>query len=241
MPNYPQQMVGSGFRDAVNPIQNTTMDFQIPESIANLQRQSQESMYNPYADPIYSNPIGKSLPSLPKKTTLSNSTKSLPDSDATISKIGSYSSMFSFPFSHPSALFDTETFNIDNSSKPMSEASFPIYSVFDKPAFNDESKSYSPTKNYENPMKNNDYAKSYDEYKNPIELLKKKREAKDAKKINKINKEYYNSLAMEELFQLMPENESNNMKFTKQGVPKLNSKYGKLYKDILKRIMEQEK
>jgi len=224
MPNYQQQMVGSGFRDAVNPIQNTSMDFQIPESIANPPSQSQESMYNPYSAPIYSNPIGKSLPSL-----LSNSTKSLPsvkDSDDTISEIGSYSSMSSFPFSNPSALFETEKFNIDNSAKPMSEASFPIYSVFDeKPTFSDESQSY----------------KSYiKEYENPMEM-KRKREAKDAKKINKINKEYYNSLAMEEILNSMPENEINNIKFTKSGVPKLNSKYGKKYKEILKRIMDEDK
>ena len=215
MPNYQQQMVGSGFRDGVNPIQNTSMDFQIPESIANPQSQSQESMYNPYSNPIYSNP---------KKSILSDSTKSL-DSDATVSKVGSYSSMSSFPYSHPSALFETEKFDIDNPAKPMSEASFPIYSVFDeKPAFNNESKSY----------------KSYIEYENPMEL-KKKRETKDAKKKNQINKEYYNSLAMEELFKSMPENEINSMKFTKGGVPKLNSKYGKKFNSILKRIMDEDK
>jgi hypothetical protein len=214
MPNYQQQMVGSGYRDAVNPTQNTRMDFSIPESIANPQSQTQETMYNPYSNPIYSNPIGKSLPSL-----LSNSTKSLPDSDETVNQVGSYSSMSSYPFSNPSALFETEKFNIDNSAKPMSEASFPIYSVFDEPAFNENSKV---------------------EYENPMEL-KKKREAKDAKKINNINKEYYKSLAMDELLKSMPENEINNMKFTKGGTPKLNSKYGKKYNEILKRIMDEDK
>ena len=104
----------------------------------------------------------------------------------------------------------------------MSEASFPIYSVFDEPVFNEESKSYV-------------------EYENPMELLKKKRETKDAKKIIKINKDYYNSLAMEELFKAIPENEINDMKFTRGGVPKLNSKYGKIYNQILKRIMNEDK
>ncbi len=32
-PNYRKQMVGSGFRDAVYPTQNTATDLQIPEAI----------------------------------------------------------------------------------------------------------------------------------------------------------------------------------------------------------------
>ena len=214
MPNYQQQMVGSGYRDAVYPTQNTAMDFQIPEAIANPVNPVSETMYNPYSNPIYSNPIGKSLPSIPQKA------KSIPDSDETVSQIDSYSSMSSFPYSQPSALFQTENFNIDNANNNMSEASFPIHSVFDETSFNEESKV---------------------EYENPMQLLKKKRETKDAKKIIKINKDYYNSLAMEELFKAIPENEINDMKFTRGGVPKLNSKYGKIYNQILKRIMDEDK
>ena len=203
MPNYQQQMVGSGYRDAVYPTQNTRVDMQIPESIANPVGQTQESVYNPYSNIIYSNPI--------------------PDSDETVSQVGSYSSMSSFPFSNPSALFQTEKFNIDNVNDNMSESNFPIYSIFNEPSFNEKSK-------------------EYDEFKdeNPMQLIKK-REAKDEKKINKINKEYYNQLAMDELLKSMPENEISKMKFTKSGTTKLNSKYGNQYKEILKKIMDEDK
>jgi len=152
--------------------------------------------------------------------------------------------MSSFPYSNPSALFETEKFNIDNANHNMSAGSFPIYSVFDEPAFNDESKSSKSYVDYENPielLKKKQEAKSYDGYVNPIEILKKKQESNNVKKINKINKQYYNLLAMEEIFQVIPKNEINNMKLTKTGVPKLNSKYGKQYKEILKRIMDEDK
>jgi hypothetical protein len=46
---------------------------------------------------------------------------------------------------------------------------------------------------------------------------------------------------MDELLKAMPENEISNMKLTKDGTPKMNSKYGKTYKEILKRIMDEEK
>lgn len=210
-PNYPQQMVGSGYRDAVYPTQNTRMDMQIPQ-VANPLSPAQEPMFNPYADPIYETPIMNSLPSL-----FSSETKSLPDSN-TVSQVDSYSSMASFPYSTPSALFDTEKFNIDNAKNNMSESSFPIYDVFDKPAFNEE----------------------YKEYENPMEL-KKKREAKDAKKINKINKQYYSALAMDELQKSLNAEEWQNVKFTQAGIPNMNTKYGKKYKEILTRMMEEDK
>lgn len=209
-PNYPQQMVGSGYRDAVYPTQNTRMDMQVPQ-VPNPLSPAQEPMFNPYADPIYETPIVNSLPSL-----FSDETKSLPDSN-TVSQVDSYSSMASYPYSTPSALFDTEKFNIDNAKKNMSESSFPIYDVFDNPAFNEE----------------------YKEYENPMEL-KKKREAKDAKKIDKINKQYYSSLAMDELQRSMDAEEWRNVRFTQKGVPNLNTKYGKKYKEILKRMMEED-
>ena len=213
MPNYQQQMVGSGYRDAVYPTQNTRVDMQIPESIANPVGRGQESAYNPYSDVIYSNPILQ-------KSTLSDSTKSIPDSDETQSQVGSYSSMSSYPFSNPSALFQTEKFNIDNVNDNMSEPKFPIYSIYNEPVFNEKSKEYDEFKD-ENPMK--------------------KREAKDAKKINKINQDFYNQLAMDELLKSMPENEISKMKFTKSGTTKLNSKYGNQYKEILKKIMDEDK
>jgi hypothetical protein len=167
MPNYQQQMVGSGFRDALYPTQNTRVDMQIPESIANPVVQNQE-MYNPYSDAIYSNPIGKPLPSIPK-----------PDNDETVSEVGSYTSMALFPFNKPSALFKTGKFNIDNANDNMSEPNFPIYSVFVEPALNEKSKEY-------------DESKVYVVYhNNPMQILKKEQEAKDAKKINQINKDYH--------------------------------------------------
>lgn len=207
-PNYPQQMVGSGYRDAVYPTQNTRMDMQVPQ-VANPLSPAQEPMFNPYADPIYETPIVNSLPSL-----FSDETKSLPDSN-TVSQVDSYSSMASYPYSKASALFDTEKFNIDNAKNNMSESSFPIYDVFDKPAFNEE----------------------YEEYENPM----KKNEAKDAKKIDKINKQYYSSLAMDELQRSMDAEEWQNVRFTQAGTPKMNTRYGKKYKEILKRMMEEDK
>jgi len=223
MPNYQQQMVGSGFRDAVNPIQNTRVDMQIPEALANPQEAlaNPQELYNPYSAPIYSTPIAE-------KSALSISTRSIPD-DETVSDYGTYSSMASFPYSHPSALYKTEKFNIDNANNNMSEASFPIYSVFDKSPFTEE-------------KSDNQYT-IYEQYKNPmLNVLNEDRKAKDDKKINDINKAYYNSMAMEELLRVIPDSINNvKLKLTKEGIPKMNSKYGKQFKEIRNKLINQDK
>ena len=215
MPNYQQQMVGSGFRDAVYPTQNTRVDMQIPEALAN----PQEALYNPYSAPIYSTPIHE-------KSALSISTRSIPD-DETVSNSGTYTSMSAHPYTNASALFKTEQFNIDNANNHMSEASFPIYEVFDKSPFTEE-------------KSDNEY---YEQYKNPmLNVLNEDRKAKDAKKINKINEAYYNSLAMEELLRVIPDSINNvKLKLTKEGIPKMNSKYGKQFKEIRDQLINQDK